>query len=248
MDVDRRKAVLAGSTKDSRRKVISGGHTRALSLLSPGQGPYGQTTSVPQALNSTKEHAARGIVTPTASQPSTSQNPLKSSSNKARHSYQDSATIGMKQIAEDIKSGLWTFMEDLRQATVGEEATKGVSSINTDVTPKGSGRKGSRGTSMAADQSLSRSPRGGSSVSKSRETERRRPTVLADAPESAQGPEMITHTPTATGKKAETPSSLDDDWSNWDSPVSKEESGRWSNSTAFSSQHDSDRLRLDLNK
>ena len=247
MDVDRRKAMLASLTKDSRRKVISGGHTRALSLLSPVQGPYGQNTSVSQALNSTKEHPADEIVSPTASQPPTSQNPMKSSSNKARHSYQGSATIGVKQIAEDIKSGLWTFMEDLRQATVGEEAIKGVSSANADVTPRVSGRKGGRGAPMAADQSLSRSPRGGSSASKTRETEGRRPTVLANARELVQGTEMITHTPAATGKKLETSSSLDDDWSNWDSPASKEESGRWSNSTAFSSQHASDRSRLDLN-
>jgi hypothetical protein len=247
MDVDRRKAMLAGSTKDSRRKVISGGHTRALSLLSPVQGPYGQTASASQALNSNKEHEADRIVTPTASQPPTSQNLMKSSSNRARHSYQGSATIGVKQLAEDIKSGLWTFMEDLRQATVGEEAIKGASSMNSDVAPKGSGRKSGRGTSTAADQSLSRSPRGGSPASKTSETDRRRPAVLADARELVRGTEMITHTPSATGKKVETPSSLDDDWSNWDSPVSKEESGRWSNSTAFSSQHDSDRSRLDLN-
>jgi hypothetical protein len=246
MDVDRRKAMLAGSTKDSRRKVITGGHTRALSLLSPVQGPYGQTTLVSQALNSTKEHPADEIVSPNASQPLTSQNPMKSSSNKARHSYQGSATIGVKQIAEDIKSGLWTFMEDLRQATVGEEAIKGVSLVNADVAPKGSGRKGGRGTSMAADQNLSRSPRGGPLASKTRETERRKPAVPADARELVQSAEMITHTPTATGKKMETSSSWDDDWSNWDSPLSKEESGRWSNSTAFSSQQASDSSRLGL--
>jgi len=248
MDVDRRRAMLAVSTRDSRRKVISGGHTRALSLLTPGQGPYGQTTSMPEALNSTKEHAAIKIVSPTASQPPTSQNLVKSSSNKARHSYQGSATIGVKQIAEDIKSGLWTFMEDLRQATVGEEAVKGVSSVNTESTPRGSGKKGSKGTSMTADQSLSRSPRVGPPASKTRDTERRRPTVPVDARELVEGTEMIVQTPTVSRKKVETVSSLDDDWSNWDSPVSKEQSGRWSNSTALSSQDASNVSRLDLNK
>jgi hypothetical protein len=242
MDVDRRKAMLAGSAKDSRRKVISGGHTRALSLLSPVQGPYGQTTLASQAINSTKEHAADGIISPAASQ-----NPARPSSNKARHSYQGSATIGVKQIAEDIKSGLWTFMEDLRQATVGEEAVKGVSSVNADITPRGSGKKGSRGTSMTADQSLGRSPRGQLSASKARETERRRPTVLVDTQELVEGTEMLAQTPTATGKKVETVISFDDDWSNWDSPVSKEQSGRWSNSTALSSPDASSVSRLDLN-
>jgi hypothetical protein len=243
MDVDRRRAMLAASVKDSRRKVISGGHTRALSLLSPVQGPYGQTASVSQPIKSTKEHAADGIVSPDASQL-----PTKISSNKARHSYQGSATIGVKQIAEDIKSGLWTFMEDLRQATVGEEAIKGLSSGHTDVTPRRSGKRGSKANSMTAEQSLSRSPQDGASASKTRDFERRRSPVPIDARVFGEGTEMIAQTPTASGKKVETASSFDDDWPNWDSPISKEESTRWSNSTAISSQEASSRNRLGLSK
>ncbi len=242
MDVDRRKAMLAGSTKDSRRKVISGGHTRTLSLLSPVQGSYGQTTSVSQSISSKKEYAADGIALPASNQL-----PTKISSNKERHSYQGSATIGVKQIAEDIKSGLWTFMEDLRQATVGEEAIKGVSSVNSDMAPRRSGVKGSRGISMTADKSLSRSPREISSTSKTHETDSRRSTNPVDARDIGDGTEIIAQTSNINGKKVETLSSLDDDWSNWDSPISKEESGRWSNSTALSSQDASNVSRLDLN-
>jgi len=242
LDVDRRKAILEASKRDSRRKVISGGHTRALSLLSPVQSHYGQTTPIPQSTNSTKVHAATAIISPGPNQIST-----QMSSNKTRHSYQGSAAIGVKQIAEDIKSGLWTFMEDLRQATVGEEATKGASLMKADLTPRRSIKKDSRGTTMTTDHTLARTPQESSSASKTREMERRRSPVPADAPVLGEGTEMISRTPTANGKKVETANSLDDDWSNWDSPALKEETARWSNSTALSSQDANSGSRLVLN-
>lgn len=246
IDIDRRKAMLAASAKESRRKVIRGGHTRALSLLSPVQSSYVQNMPASSPFDSNKEHS------PAESELPNTQYPTKSSSSKTRHSYQGSTTGGVKQIAEDIRSGLWTFMEDLRQATVGDEAIKGVPSSNTDTALKGSGGKGCKGSSSNADQSLHRSPRLEIAASKARETGQKTSMALTETGEPRQCTEMVAQMPTATGRKPETASSLDDDWSNWESPVSKGESGRWSNSTALSS-HDagsvvrSDKISNDYN-
>jgi Domain of unknown function (DUF4048) len=239
MDVDRRKAILAASTKESRRKVISGGHTRALSLLSPVQGSYSQNMPTSSAPDSSKEHS------PAKSELPNAQYPAKSSSSKVRHSYQGSTAIGVKQIAEDIRSGLWTFMEDLRQATVGDEAIKGVPSSSAEMALKGSGKKGSRGSLMNADQSFHRSPRLETSTSKVRETVQKTSRAPADSGEPRQDTEMAVRTPTAARKRLGTVSSLDDDWSNWDSPISKGEPGRCSNNKAFSSQDAGSGARLE---
>jgi hypothetical protein len=56
--------------------------------------------------------------------PDTSQGITKINTNRARH-YQGRVTHNAKLTAEDVKAGLWTFLEDLRQATVGEEGESG---------------------------------------------------------------------------------------------------------------------------
>jgi hypothetical protein len=111
-EIDRRKALLANVTKDSRRKIITGGHTRTLSLLSPARSSYDGFPSPASILNS--DNDSEHNINDKASSPvmpDITQGPTKVKSNQIRHSYHDSATNGVKQIAEDIKAGLWTFSE-----------------------------------------------------------------------------------------------------------------------------------------
>ncbi|KAB5575791.1 hypothetical protein GE09DRAFT_1215543 [Coniochaeta sp. 2T2.1] len=132
-ELDRRKQLLLGQqskegtpTHQYRRRVFRGGHTRTLSLLSPtkptggGFDVHEDTARAPEAWKparrETDSPSGTGYTTiyPT---------PSKRASWAPRSVHQQ--TSGVKQIAEDLKSGLWTFMEDLRQATVGDEPITG---------------------------------------------------------------------------------------------------------------------------
>jgi hypothetical protein len=233
-EMDRRKALLASVTKDSRRKIITGGHTRTLSLLSPDRGSYDAFPSpsasiVPSDNEST--HSSNEIA-PNPVMPDTSQGLTRINSNRIRHSYHDSAAIGVKQIAEDIKAGLWTFMEDLRQATVGDEAIQTSAAQNaSDMAPDGAlGKKGSRGSLQGPTKSHSRLK----SVSKTRESRSNTGQLLTGSSTDHAKTQLQTPKPSVI---ATVSAELDDDdWANWDSPISKGTSPRWSNSTTVSSQ------------
>ncbi|KFX98913.1 hypothetical protein O988_04131 [Pseudogymnoascus sp. VKM F-3808] len=237
-ELDRRKAILAANvTKVSRRKIITGGHTRALSLLSPDRSPNGQYPSF-DAVERTRDSLDVGPgIHRKMTMPDTSQGLSRITSDRARHSYQGSSTIGVKQIAEDLKAGLWTFMEDLRQATVGEEALErspigGEPSRFADdprtATSTGGAKKAGHGP--VTKKSASRD-RGAASTSKTVPVSRSKTT----GPQS-QPPAQPAHPSTPPPNKISmSTSTVDDDWSNWDSPSSKEASPRWSNSTMPSS-------------
>lgn len=126
-EMERRKSLLSG-TKTSHRKVFSGSrHLRTLSLLSTdrSQSPsFPQPSDIrdsideplkrpPQAL--TRAHASSDA-TDQASQMA-KQYDISGLSNMQR----DALLRTGKQMATDFKDGLLTFIEDIRQATVGEE-------------------------------------------------------------------------------------------------------------------------------
>ncbi|KFZ14057.1 hypothetical protein V502_06263 [Pseudogymnoascus sp. VKM F-4520 (FW-2644)] len=241
-ELDRRKAILAANvTKVSRRKIITGGHTRALSLLSPDRSPNGQYPSF-DTVESKRDSFDVGLGLPgiprKMTMPDTSQGLSRVTSDRARHSYQGSTTIGVKQIAEDLKAGLWTFMEDLRQATVGEEALErspisGEPSRFTDdpraVASTGGAKRASNGP--VTKKSASRD-RGTASTSKAVPVSRANNTGPLSLSQT-QPAQPSTPPPNKTISMST--STVDDDWSNWDSPSSKEASPRWSNSTMPSS-------------
>ncbi|KFY71870.1 hypothetical protein V499_07940 [Pseudogymnoascus sp. VKM F-103] len=235
-ELDRRKAILAANvTKVSRRKIITGGHTRALSLLSPDRSPNGQYPSfdtVERSRDSFDVGPGLPAIPRKLTMPDTSQGLSRVTSDRARHSYQGSTTIGVKQIAEDLKAGLWTFMEDLRQATVGEDALErspiGDSEDPRTVAGTGGTKKANHG--LITKKSTSRD-RGTASTSKSVPVSRAKNTgqqsLLQTQPAQPSTP--------PPNKTTMSTSTVDDDWSNWDSPSSKDASPRWSNSTMPSS-------------
>ncbi|ELR08870.1 hypothetical protein VC83_01763 [Pseudogymnoascus destructans] len=240
-ELDRRKAILAVNvTKVSRRKIITGGHTRALSLLSRDRSPNGQYPSF-----DTVERSRDGFdvgpglpaIPRKMTMPDTRQGLSRVTSDRARHSYQGSTTIGVKQIAEDLKAGLWTFMEDLRQATVGEEALERpptgeesgrfVDNSRTIANTTGA-KKASHGP--IAKKSTSRD-RGAASTSKAVPVSRAKDT----GPQSLSQTQPTQPSTPPPNKTTMSTSTVDDDWTNWDSSSSKEASPRWSNSTMPSS-------------
>lgn len=119
-DAERRRALLNGN-KNSSRTVFSGSrHARTLSLLTPDllrQAPRPQDLSRPR-------------------QPSRVPTDADLTTEVAR-TADDAIDLGLprevllktgKQMATDFRDGLWTFIEDLRQATVGDEGINGTTS------------------------------------------------------------------------------------------------------------------------
>ncbi|KAK1778106.1 hypothetical protein QBC45DRAFT_172316 [Copromyces sp. CBS 386.78] len=116
VELDRRKALLQSLQnqnqplpENGRRRVFQGGHARTLSLLSPTK--------------PSSDFPGRGDGS------ENSRNVAFSPSHRPKHQswapQTASQTVGVKGIAQDLRQGLWTFMEDLRQATVGDEPITG---------------------------------------------------------------------------------------------------------------------------
>ncbi|KAG9236544.1 hypothetical protein BJ875DRAFT_456182 [Amylocarpus encephaloides] len=233
LDMDRRKMLLSNINipKEPRRKIITGGHTRTLSLLSPERSNYPR--SFPQVRESSGERQPESMSKPSI-MPDTSQGITRVSSLRARPlSYQGSVTHNAKVIAEDFKAGVWTFLEDLRQATVGDEAVSNDPPKNQqNLSAKAPVRKISRGNLRNDKNRKVPSPR--SASPRTWET-------LTGTPASSDAAgwsdsDTPRPNPTSVGvKKTSRPISLaapdlEDDWSSWDSPTPK--SPRWSSSTA----------------
>ena len=120
-EIDRRKALLMGqqnTPERNRRRVFDGGHTRTLSLLSPTKPDDGFSD-----INSPKPtHEANDR---SSVERYTSMTPAQLAKRSSWTPRSVNQPGGVKQIAQDLRVGLWTFVEDLRQATVGDEPITG---------------------------------------------------------------------------------------------------------------------------
>ncbi|KAL4791572.1 hypothetical protein BDV19DRAFT_370156 [Aspergillus venezuelensis] len=138
-ELERRQSVLAAaaangtSVSANGRRVFQGSHTRALSLLSPA------TISASSKLGSESESGdgdSNRVGRPprSATMPSVDRIPTRMSAmptedmvsqwRKTMPVPPPSRDLLMrtgKQMASDLREGLWTFIEDIRQATVGDE-------------------------------------------------------------------------------------------------------------------------------
>lgn len=236
IELDRRKAMLIGIAKDSRRTVISGGHTRALSLLSPDRNAFQSSTFTPTEDRKPTDSIHNFPRSTTL--PDTSQNVSKADQTaRSRSSYQEPGSVDMKQIANDLKAGMWTFLEDLRQATIGEEALQNPSQRPTVLAATPTiVKKSSKGSIQASSVQRQQTTR-----EKSRS--RTRQTPLKPTPKPVEvgsnADQMLINVNTPrTGKKTDSGlSGIDDDWSNWDSPTSIK-SPDWGNSMSLHDQHE----------
>lgn len=136
-EMERRKALING-TKTSNRTVFSPSrHARALSLIPTDSGATTAPSSPVKAQSD--ETAPNTHLHPHAQgQPPAGRPPFlsRNSTNGDMTQQVENADINIdlgiprevllktgRQMASDFKDGLWTFIEDLRQATVGDEAT-----------------------------------------------------------------------------------------------------------------------------
>lgn len=231
-ELERRKALLSNIPREPRRKVITGGHTRTLSLLSPDRSNYTQPFPPVQ------ESAAESREPPrSTTMPDTTKGITKI---RSRHSYQGGVTDNARQIAVDVKAGLWTFLEDLRQATVGDEPITGKSNRTGGDSPRsGPKRKGSPGNQLKTEGDQTTQLQKGNISPRTWDSLTGSSSVLLDAggtyylDASRQGSKSAAAAKEDVAKLFPPDADeLDDSWGEWDSPAPV--SPRWSGSTELS--------------
>ncbi|KAI7553871.1 hypothetical protein KC331_g932 [Hortaea werneckii] len=173
-ELERRKALINGRER-SNRTVFSGSrHTRTLSLLSPARDEYKPPPrqALPPRKDSLSTNTARKSAE--ADPSSTSQSnerpklmtrastnsdltsevaetaspdvSLPDNLDKSVAGREDILRTG-KKFANDFRDGLWTFFEDLRQATVGDEAATGA---GQPIMPPNMRRQSSQASGLSA--------------------------------------------------------------------------------------------------
>ncbi|KAH6638868.1 hypothetical protein C7974DRAFT_387461 [Boeremia exigua] len=219
-EMERRKALLS-STKSSQRKVFSGSrHLRTLSLLSPDRA-YAPT--FPLSAGLVDDDFAKPSPTPTPMRTSTSSDVSRQlidvTSNDSPNVQRDNLLRTGKQLASDFSNGLFTFIEDIRQATVGDEAVNGAESPAPAQNRDGSA-KVIRNTS-ASRPTLARS-------ASSRKSVQKKQSIGEDfwSEHGLSEPKTTSvNKKTHASKASRTPerqtarsSNFEEDWDNWDSP------------------------------
>ncbi|KAI0490545.1 hypothetical protein F4859DRAFT_500870 [Xylaria cf. heliscus] len=221
-ELERRKAILLaqsqGTPQRHKRTVFRGGHARTLSLLSP-------TRSVDDTSIHEDQESIRSPDSFISPPPTSIRHPLNKRATWAPYQSTPQSS-GVKQLANDFKQGLWTFVEDLRQATVGDEAVSGTTNRTTEIGLRSNKKEGDQDTIRASTASRGRIPF---------PTE---PDSQSDSPSSSS--ENVQHRRTVSKPEPRarkhfswTPLTFDnfndDDWSHWDTPNVK--TSRWSGST-----------------
>lgn len=118
------------TTRQSHRTVFSGSrHTKTLSLLSPSSStssdpPFRKADAPMKTRRGTTDGPAQPSIVPKTfkAHPSSSRYLIDPASRPSvRGLPKDDIVETGKQFVGDLREGLWNFIEDLRQATVGEE-------------------------------------------------------------------------------------------------------------------------------
>lgn len=126
------------SVSSNGRRVFSGSkHTRTLSLLSPEMGvvktPFPMKDEADQETGITRHPRSATLPSVERADVSRPAEPADSLQGDAADEWRrsmpppsrDALLRTGRQMASDFREGLWTFLEDIRQATVGEEAING---------------------------------------------------------------------------------------------------------------------------
>ena len=215
-EMDRRR-IFSSSIKPSHRKVFAGSrHTHTLSLLSSED-----SGSHSGLVLRGSEPATCDVAMPTTV--------AKSSSLDVASGPQKDAVIETgKQLMGDFRQGLWTFFEDFKQLTVGDECI-GTAGLRNPPTPT-SGNMPRRQNTKEKRKNLIKGPARGAGLLDVVREPWKRPVI--EAPASEQGVDNATKrsieavgpTPTFVefncegGNDANSRDSDDGGWGNWDTP------------------------------
>lgn len=240
-EMDRRKA-LGGHTVPAKRKVFSGSrHMRTLSLLSSN------------ATNNHSQPLASGVESSQSADDGDLAGPLFRSSTMPillpqprgttahmgsnngrpiRDPAGDAFLRTGKQIAVDFKEGLWTFIEDLRQATVGNEGISATQSRTVSASPTKAARRQHSKMSLRSKETQSpvRQPLQVDDTKASSRNAVDEPALIdvgsvsrtAAETDDKSRPKAIVSTPDRLHQPAHGDDGFDDEsWESWDTPSSK---------------------------
>lgn len=242
-EMEKRKALLGNNSKPSHRRVFSGSrHTKELSLLSPIKTQSNDVVHV--IADEIDERRARDpvkkVIPPVQSILTLDSTSLvggpvlnldQRGRNRSRSPQREDLLRTGKQVATDLRDGLWTFFEDLRQAAVGDEPRAGHNS-STMRAPN---------SARPTPQRISPSRANGKSVTQ--DTEHGSEAANSFWKDHGLAEPKILSTSAATKPaKVRTPQkpvlntfdSDGDSWEAWDSPTSPARSAKKGNSSVVS--------------
>ncbi|KAL4894842.1 hypothetical protein BDV59DRAFT_175060 [Aspergillus ambiguus] len=270
-ELDRRQSLRAAATKGTKvsssgRRVFQGSHARTLSLLAPASGahsPLGASAETPDGdrigrspRSATLPSVDRSPMVPAAGGPtvpggdrdhdfSTIPDDVIAQWRRTMPPPSREALMRTgRQMASDLREGLWTFLEDIRQATVGEEGINATESRAMSTSARGKRDSSSTSSrsrdrlSVAQGGKISRSPSSsgskGPAAAKSSGKDSQSADMESsfwsefgiDAPGQTSPPAVAARprNPPASTDPHEPPSShleVDDNWDDWDTPQPK---------------------------
>jgi Domain of unknown function (DUF4048) len=251
--------------RKSTQRVFSGSrHTRALSLLSPSATSHQAEISRPieEALSptvtTTDIHSRQLPLSRSSTLSSTEQNFGFGQTYKqlaGRRSMpppaKDAIITSGKKVASDLREGLWTFFEDIRQATVGDEGINGM-----DTRSAGTGRaqiqKAEQPTGNGKTKEEVKPRKQSQTRQKGRASQVARNGTVTPSPgpkkDKSFWKEFGIETPSGKDKAADVHRGhekldgheplleFDDSWDVWDSPVAPESSPKHGSNGAHMTQ------------
>ena len=221
-EMDRRR-IPSSSIKPSHRKVFAGSrHTHTLSLLS-SEDSGSHSGLVVRGSEPLQLHQAAScdVAMPTTVAKSS---PLDVASGPQK----DAVIETGKQLVGDFRQGLWTFFEDFKQLTIGDEGI-GTTTLRNPPTPNSGNMPRRQNTKEKRNNLIKCPPRGAGLLDVVREPWK---TPEIEAPASEQGVdnalkrsiEAVGPMPTSVefncegGNDANSRDSDDGGWGNWDTP------------------------------
>ncbi|RHZ70034.1 hypothetical protein CDV55_106597 [Aspergillus turcosus] len=264
-ELDRRQSLRAtvnGGTAISAngRRVFQGSHTRALSLLSPVNGPGVNQQFGTEADGNRATRTPRSATLPSVERAATtemSERPTEDMISQWRRTMPPPSREALvrtgKQMASDLKEGLWTFLEDIRQATVGEEGINATQSRGVPPARKRDSSAGSRsrdrlsvhGGKSSRSPSSSRDKAAGTQLS-GKDTKSADIDVsfwsefgIDTAGQKSTKARGASNTPRGATEQ-ETSNNLDveENWEDWDTPQPKKTHTPSSSRSTLESKHD----------
>jgi hypothetical protein len=247
--------LAAKPTRKPQQRVFSGSrHTRTLSLLTTASGesnkqypePYNdaRTTAETGSENKTKDAAlSRSSTMPNGEINAGFGKTYKNLANRRSMppASADALVKTGKQMASDLRDGLWTFFEDIRQATVGEEGINGTDTRSHSAIAR---QKSTPKSSVANGPHRKKRSNTGLESSSQKPLYSDHSTPAQDYTRTDNGPEQsfwkefgvdtpgrgrpLSQMPPAQPREPEQPQQqregllvdVDDDWDVWESPVS----------------------------
>ena len=238
-ELDRRKRT-SSSTRSSQRTVFSGSrHTRTLSLLSPRDSVASSNSSLHcNGYTRPPLETVNDVAVPsTAHELSLSTDGSSISNTLYKGPPREMILETGKQLVGDFRQGLWTFFEDLKQVTVGDEAASTLDPrAHTNNPPGGMPkRQAMREKAVTQREGLAKkvgsssdlhssgaAPSDGSPATKQNLNQSAvKEKVLEERPTS-----MLTGISQPTNTTTHSSDSDDDGWDNWDTPTAKGSTSR----------------------